>query len=258
MKKEKLYIIKIGGKLLDNEEKLNQIVAGFSKINSKKILVHGGGNFASKLSGKLGVPVRMHHGRRITDKESLDIAIMTYAGLLNKKMVTRMQTAGINAIGLTGADAGSISAVKRPVRDIDYGLVGDITSVNKDVLSLFLNAGLCPVFSAIASDEHGQLLNINADSIAAGLAVSLARDYQIYLLYFFDKEGVVVDNKDERIAETISYQDYLKYKKDEVITGGMLPKLENCFYVLRKGVEEVILGNEQYFSSSKYTKIVMN
>lgn len=240
-----LYIIKIGGNVIDNSEKLHYFLKDFSTLPGYKILVHGGGKVATELSLTLGIEAKLIDGRRITDIETLRIVTMVYAGLINKNIVAQMQAVQCNAIGLTGADGDFIRAKKRPVNTIDYGYVGDLdeNSIHPENISRLLEAGFVPVFSALTHDGEGQLLNTNADTIASALAVSLAKTYETTLIYCFEKKGVLRDIHDETsVISQITPENYIQLKQEEVIFAGMLPKLDNAFSAIQQGVKAVIIG----------------
>src|SRR5690606_26819535 len=233
-----LHIIKIGGNVIDDDIQLQSFLEKFAALQGKKILVHGGGKIATRIAADLGIQAKLVDGRRITDKPMLDVTTMVYAGLTNKHIVSSLQKYDCDALGLCGADGNTIKAVKRPVRKIDYGYVGDILvdSVNTLNIKKFLEAGFTPVFSAITHNGLGQLLNTNADTIASALAVSLAKIYETKLIYCFEKNGVLRNVDDpESVIKSI--------KDDKVIYEGMIPKLENAFDALGKGVKNVYIGN---------------
>lgn len=245
---EKLLVAKIGGNIVDNEEALASFLKDFAAIDQPKILIHGGGKIATRVAEKLGVKTEMINGRRITSKENLDVVVQLYAGLINKNIVAQLQaTQTCNAIGFTGADANLITAVKRPVKDIDYGFVGDVVSVNEDRIHQFLANGLTPVFCAITHDENGQLFNTNADTIASKIAVALSNYYEVSLYYCFELKGVLTDiaNKDS-VIEKINTEKYASLKREGIIADGMLPKMENCFDALQKNVAEVHIANASF------------
>ncbi|QNL50788.1 acetylglutamate kinase [Olivibacter sp. SDN3] len=241
---EKLNIIKIGGNIVEDESTLVRFVKAFAKLPGKKILVHGGGKIASLLANKLGIEAKMVMGRRITDEETLKVVTMVYAGLANKTIVSLLQAVGCNAIGLSGADANTIKTVKRPVREIDYGFAGDMTtsSINTEQIKNLIEIGLYPVFCAISHDGSGQLLNTNADTIASALAVGLASHYKTALIYCFEKKGVLRDiNDDSSVIQHINNLNYNDLKRSGIIADGMIPKLDNAFDALSAGVSEVII-----------------
>lgn len=240
-----LYVIKIGGNVIDNSENLHYFLKDFSALPGYKILVHGGGKIATDLSHSMGIEPKLVDGRRITDIETLRVVTMVYAGLINKNVVAQLQRYDCNAIGLTGADANLIKATKRPVKAIDYGFVGDLsdTSVDQEKLSTLLQSGIVPVFSAITHDGEGQLLNTNADTIASALAVALSSLYDVSLVYCFEKKGVLLDVEDDQsVLREINAAEFSKLKQDNIIAGGMLPKLHNAFQAIEKGVNEVYIG----------------
>ena len=242
---KKLYIIKIGGNVIDNSENLHYFLQDFAGLEGKKILVHGGGKIATELSRTLGIEAKMVEGRRITDIESLRVVTMVYAGLINKNIVAQLQKVNCNAIGLTGADANIIRAVKRPTGVIDYGYVGDLhaTSVATHKLSALIEEGLVPVFAPITHDGKGQLLNTNADTIASGIAVALSERYDVSLVYCFEKKGVLQNVDDEAsVIPQISASEFDGLKEQNIIAGGMLPKLQNAFAAISTGVKEVYIG----------------
>lgn len=241
----KLYVIKIGGNVIDNSENLHHFLSDFAALDGYKILVHGGGKLATDLSHTLGIEPKLVDGRRITDIETLRVVTMVYAGLINKNIVAQLQRYGCNGIGLTGADANLIKAVKRPVKEIDYGFVGDLseTSVDSEKLKALLGDGLVPVFSAITHDGEGQLLNTNADTIAAAIALALSSLYSVSLVYCFEKKGVLRDvNDDASLIRSVSSSEFETLKAENVIAGGMLPKLQNAFQAIGNGVNEVYIG----------------
>ena len=244
--KRHLYVIKIGGNVIDNSENLYRFLKDFTALPGNKILVHGGGKAATLLSETLGIEPKLVDGRRITDIETLRVVTMVYGGLINKNIVAQLQRSGTNAIGLTGADGDFIRAKKRPVKNIDYGFVGDLdeNSINPKNITSLMEAGFTPVFCALTHDGEGQLLNTNADTIASALAVALAKDYDTTLIYCFEKKGVLKDIDDENsLINEINHGYYEELKKQQVIHSGMLPKLDNAFNAIACGVKEVIIGH---------------
>jgi len=242
---KKLTVIKIGGNIIDNPDQLKNFLNNFSAIKGPKILIHGGGKIATKLASDLGIEAKLIVGRRVTDEQTLDIVTMVYAGLINKNIVADLQSVGCNAIGLSGADGNCIKAIKRPVKTIDYGWVGDLleNSVNAESLIAFLNADFAPVFSAITHDGEGQLLNTNADTIASSIAVALSSHFETSLIYCFEKKGVLRDVNDENsVVSEIKEKDFLPLQKEGTVTDGMIPKLQNAFNAINKGVKEVLIG----------------
>ena len=242
--KNKLKIIKIGGNIIDDDHNLASFLTDFARLEGPKILVHGGGKSATKLSEKLGIPTQMIEGRRITSTENLTVVTMVYAGLINKKITARLQGNNCNAIGLSGADANCIQANLRETTPIDFGWVGDISKVNTSTIQLFLTNGLTPVFCAIGHDGNGQLLNTNADTVAAEIAKAMSNEYETELIYCFEKNGVLKDiNDPNSVIARINKKDYQELKKTRVIAEGMIPKIDNCFHALENGVSKVIIGN---------------
>jgi len=241
-----LYVIKIGGNVIDNSENLYRFLKDFNALPGFKILVHGGGKVATQLSETLGIEPKLVDGRRITDIETLRVVTMVYAGLINKNIVAQLQRFGNNAIGLTGADGDFIRAKKRPVKTIDYGFVGDIdeNSIKPQNLVNLMEAGFTPVFCALTHDGEGQLLNTNADTIASALGVAMAKHYYTTLIYCFEKKGVLKDINDESsLIREIGPDYYDELKKEQVIHSGMLPKLDNAFAAIACGVKKVIIGH---------------
>lgn len=242
---EKLTIIKIGGNVIDNSEALHDFLRDFSAMPGKKILIHGGGKIATELGTKLDIEPRMIEGRRITDIDTLRVVTMVYAGLINKNIVAQLQAVSANAIGLTGADGNIIKAKKRPVKEIDYGYVGDLddNSVQTQMLDNLLKADFIPVFCAITHDGESQLLNTNADTIASVIAVAMSKLYQTELIYCFEKKGVLKDvNDDASVVREIKSSDFEGLKADGTVAGGMIPKLHNAFEAINKGVATVYIG----------------
>jgi len=248
---KQLTIIKIGGNVIDNSANLHQFLLDFTALPGDKILVHGGGKIATELGESLGVEAKMVEGRRITDIETLRIVTMVYAGLINKNMVAQLQAKGSNAIGLTGADGNIIKAKKRPVKEIDYGFVGDLdeNSVSSTTLDSLLKAGLVPVLCAITHDGDTQLLNTNADTIASSVAVAMSAVYETRLVYCFEKKGVLRDvNDDDSVVREIKANEFEGLKADGTVQGGMIPKLHNAFEAIKKGVSAVYIGKADELS----------
>ena len=242
----KITIIKIGGKVLTQDELLDSFLKDLSQIEGKKIIVHGGGNLVSDFLYSINHKVQFIEGRRITDKTSLDAVIMNLAGLMNKQLVAKLQALNVNALGLSGADGNLIQAEKRPVKIHDYGFVGDVIGVNTQLLSQLLELGVTPVIASLTHDKKAQLLNTNADTLASSIAQALAKDLDISVMlnFCFDLPFVCKDINDStsRIA-TININNYHKYKASGSISGGMIPKLDNCFNALDKGVKEVTISD---------------
>lgn len=244
--KSNLSVIKIGGNIINDEAKLNAFLLDFAQIDGHKILVHGGGKIATQLNTKLGIETIMHEGRRITSSENLDVVTMVYAGLINKKITSTLQGYNCNALGLSGPDANCILAKKRTPTPIDFGWVGDIESVNSTTIEMFLGHSIAPVFCAISHDGKGQLLNTNADTIASEIAIGMSSIYTTELIYCFEKDGVLLDPSDDSsVISEINSNTYTSLKKNQVITDGMIPKVDNCFHALQNHVSKVIIGNPQ-------------
>ncbi len=242
MQKANLFVIKIGGNIIDNPEASKTFLHDFSELHGAKLLVHGGGKVATQTASRLGIQTQMADGRRITDLPMLEVVTMVYGGLVNKTLVAKLQSLGINAIGLTGADAGIIEAVKRPVKAIDYGYVGDIKAVNGPILASFLNSGLIPVIAPLTYSAAGDLLNTNADTMASATAVALSRFFKVSLIYCFEKDGVLSDPEDDAsVIPELNPVVYGRYKETGAINKGMIPKLDNSFDALRAGVQRVVI-----------------
>ncbi len=250
----KLTIVKIGGNVIEDTKELALFLVRFSKIQGPKILVHGGGKSATEFAKKIGLSPTLVDGRRITDKANLDVAIMTYAGLLNKNIVAGLQKNKCNAIGLTGADANTIVSEKRPVKTIDYGFVGDVKYVNSKSITALILSGLTPVFCALTHDGAGQLLNTNADTIASEVAIAMSASFEVALLYCFELQGVLTDIKDlNSVITQLNTKTYADFLEKGIISEGMLPKLENCFSALHRGVSTIKIGNINMISSDATT-----
>ena len=247
---DNLYIIKIGGNVIDDEKKLDSFLYDYAaiKINPKekslKILVHGGGKLATKMAGQLGIEQTLVEGRRITDAETLKIVTMVYAGYINKNIVAKLQSFNCNAIGLCGADANVVQAHKRTGTTIDYGFAGDVDAINTNFLKSILEQNISIVMSPITHNKEGQLLNTNADTIAQEIAKALSKIYSVHLVYCFEKSGVLMNASDDRtVISRINPSNYKKYKADGIINEGMIPKLDNAFTALEAGVKGVIIGS---------------
>ena len=256
--KQELSIIMIGGNVIENNAELAKFLQVFAQSSGLKILVHGGGKKASEVLTKMGIAPKMVAGRRITDAESLEVITMVYGGLANKNIVARLQANKCNAIGLSGADANIISAHKRPVDTIDYGFAGDIDGVNTKTLSELLHLGLTPVFCALTHDGHGQLLNTNADTIAAEVAIHMSTLYTTTLYYCFEKKGVLHDINDENsVIPHIDHLSYTQFLDQGIIGDGMIPKINNCLDAVARGVHKVCIGHHSMLDSKNemYTTI---
>ncbi|KLT69674.1 acetylglutamate kinase [Flavobacterium sp. ABG] len=247
---KKVTVIKIGGNIIDNPTELEQFLTDFSKIEGYKVVVHGGGKSATKMAQSIGLVPQMIEGRRITDAPMLDVAVMIYAGQINKYIVAQLQAKDNNAIGFSGADGNLIQSEKRNHPTIDYGFVGDVKQVNTTLLATLLQIGIVPVFCAITHDKKGQLLNTNADTIASELAIALAEVFDVTLTYCFEKQGVLSDSEDDTSVITeIDEALYAKLKAEEVIHSGMIPKLDNCFNSLSRGVQKIKIGHHSMLQS---------
>ncbi len=256
MKKE-LHILKIGGAVLEDAAELEETLGFFSNLPGYKLLGHGGGRRASRMSEALGIAPKMFEGRRITDADTLEVVTMVYAGLENKRLAAMLQAMGCNAIGLSGADGNSILAEKRPVGKVDYGFAGDIKQVNARGLSGLIADGFTPVLCAITHDGKGQLLNTNADTIAAELAIALAAHFQVNLYYCFEKAGVMTDVNDPgSVILQLDPEQYARHREDGIIADGMLPKLDNAFRALKAGAASVQVGSRRSLELGKATQLL--
>ena len=248
----KLTLVKVGGAIVENADSLSSLLDKFASIEGHKVLVHGGGRSATRIAERLGLPQQMVAGRRVTDADTLRVVTMVYAGLVNKNIVAQLQARGINALGLTGADMNVISSHRRPPKQVrmddgstqtvDYGFVGDIDQVNADLLADLIAKGVVPVMCPIGHDTQGNLLNTNADTIAAEVAKALARNFEVTLVYCFEKRGVLRDaDDDDSVISYITQTEFPVLVEQGIVSGGMLPKLENAFDAIRAGVHEVVI-----------------
>lgn len=249
--KERLFIIKIGGNVIDDPKNLDSFLKEFANIEGKKILVHGGGKIATSIGEKSGIQSKYIDGRRITDDATIDLVTMVYGGLVNKKIVAKLQWVHCNAIGITGADANLLPAKKRPVKEIDFGWVGDInaTDINPKTWKLFLENGLTPVVAPLTHDGDGHMLNTNADTIASVIAVNLSSVYNVKLVFCFEKNGVLLNVNDENsVVKQLNPNTYQQLKESNSLFAGILPKIDNAFDAINKGVKEVLIGNSSQLS----------
>jgi acetylglutamate kinase len=244
----KLYIIKIGGNVLDDDKSLKSFLSDFATIQEPKILIHGGGKIATKLGDQLGIKSHYVQGRRVTDAQTLDLVTMVYGGLVNKQIVAALQQHHCNAMGVTGADGNLIKAVKRPAGEVDYGFVGDINSdsVNSTLLYFLLKQNVIPVFAPL-THANGVMLNTNADTIASVLAISLSKHFDVRLIFCFEKQGVLTDiNKEDSVIRTLNHSLYKELLAKGTFHDGILPKLENAFKAIQSGVKEVLIGEHTH------------
>jgi acetylglutamate kinase len=258
---DKLYIIKIGGQIIDQPVKLSSFLQDLADLEGKKILVHGGGMLASQMAEQLQVPQLLVEGRRITDAATLRFVTMVYAGYINKNIVAGLQARGCNALGLTGADGNSVQAHKRTGAAMDYGFAGDVDEVNVKLLSALLEMNITPVLAPITHDRKGQLLNTNADTLAQETATALGKNYEVHLVYSFEKAGVLMDTEDaSSVIRQINPGYYAELKQKGLVFAGMIPKLDNAFQALSRGVTRVIIGPAeelpQLINGKKGTSIV--
>jgi len=256
--KQSLVIVKVGGKIVEEPQTLERLLSDFKSIPGNKMLVHGGGRSATALAAKLGIESKMVDGRRITDADMLDVVTMVYGGLVNKNIVARLQALDINAVGMTGADCNVMLSDKRPVKDIDYGFVGDVKAVNSQLLSGLIEQGIVPVLAPLTHDGKGHILNTNADTIAGEAAKALASLYKVTLIYCFEKPGVLLnENDDNSVIPYISYYDFPRLVHDGTISGGMIPKIQNAFNALQAGVSSVLITQAEALDKLTGTTIAL-
>lgn len=272
-----MNIIKVGGAVVENEVSLAALLDRFASLEGNRVLVHGGGRSATAMAAQLGIETTMVNGRRVTDEQMLRVVTMVYGGLVNKRIVAQLQARGVNALGLTGADMNVIHAHRRPVKsvvnaetgerqDVDYGFVGDIDGADGKRLATFLQSGVTPVMAPLSHDGEGNMLNVNADTIAATTAVALAEHFnslatdtereEITLTYCFEKPGVLADPDDDTsVIASITPATFEQYVKDGVISGGMIPKIENAIDALRHGVSRVVITSVDNLTGGTVIKI---
>ncbi len=254
---EKLTLVKVGGKIVEEPETLKQLLYDFSKIEGYKVLVHGGGRSATAIAAKLGIESIMVNGRRVTDEETLKVVTMVYGGLVNKQIVAGLQAIGVNALGLTGADLNYMRSEKRPVKDVNYGFVGDVKEVNADILADLIGKNVVPVLAPLTHDKAGNMLNTNADTIAGEAAKALSKHFEVTLMFCFEKKGVLMsENDDESVIAEITPALFEKYVAEGIISGGMIPKLENSFDAINAGVKQVIITRANLIHTAGGTKVI--
>lgn len=240
--KDKLTIIKVGGKIVEEPDTLAALLRDFAAIDGFKLLVHGGGRSATKIAAQLGIETQMIDGRRVTDQQMLEVVTMVYGGLVNKTIVARLQALGIDALGMTGADMNILRSDRRPVKTVDYGFVGDVKDVNSQALATLIRAGVVPVIAPLTHDGKGSMLNTNADTMAGETAKGLANEFDVQLVYCFEKAGVLRDeNDDDSVIGLVDRDIYTQLRNDGIVVGGMIPKLDNAFEAIDAGVSEVII-----------------
>ena len=257
---ENLSIVKIGGNIIEDENALNTFLKLFANLEGQKILVHGGGKRATAIASKLGITSQMINGRRITDAKTLEVITMVYGGLVNKNIVAKLQAEHVNGIGLTGADINSVKSNKRPVKDIDFGFVGDVEKVDYKSINKLITANFTPVFCAITHDGKGQLLNTNADTVASQVAIAMSYLYKTSIYYCFELNGVLKDINDKNsVIKHIDASLYKELLEQGIIADGMLPKLENCFDALKHGVKTINMGNTSMLTNENdnFTSITL-
>jgi acetylglutamate kinase len=243
---DKLFVIKVGGNIIDDEAKLRSFLQSVALVQSHKILVHGGGKIATTIGNKLGIESKYINGRRITDDDTIDLVTMVYGGLINKKIVAQLQSFNCNAIGLTGADANIIPAKKRAVKEVDFGWVGDIdnSQVKSENLKALLESNFTPILAPLTHDVQGHILNTNADTIASSIAVAISKYYDVRLIYCFEKKGVLENVEDENsVIQLINKEKYKQLIDEQKLFAGILPKIDNAFAAIDAGVHEVLIGD---------------
>lgn len=255
--KQQLTIVKVGGKIVETPETLDRLLHDFSTLKGNKILVHGGGRTATQIANQLNIETHMVEGRRITDEAMLQVVTMVYGGLVNKNLVAKLQSCGVNALGLTGADMNVIHSHKRPLKNgIDYGFVGDVDQVNSSQLEQLLNMGITPILAPLTHNGEGHMLNTNADTIAAETAKALANDFDVTLVYCFEHAGVLTDPDDESsVIPSINHSSFEQLKANGTVSGGMLPKIENSLAAVSAGVSRVIITRADKISTLEGTII---
>ena len=255
--KEKITIIKVGGKIVEEQDSLAALLDRFSAIEGNKVLIHGGGRSATRMAERLGIESRMVNGRRITDSDTLQVVTMVYGGLVNKTIVAQLQARGVNALGLTGADCNIIKAHKRPVGEVDYGFVGDVDKADGLMLSRLIEQGIVPIVAPLTHDGNGNLLNTNADTMAAETAKALSAHYDTRLIYSFEFPGVMRDPDDaDSLIPTITRESYRTLLADGIVSGGMVPKIDNAFNAIDNGVGEVIITRADAIDGIQGTHII--
>lgn len=254
---DKLTVVKVGGKIVEEEDSLKALLAAFSRLPGLKVLVHGGGRSATALSAKLGIESKMVNGRRITDAETLKVVTMVYAGLVNKNIVARLQALNVNALGLTGADLNYMQSDKRPVVDgVDFGFVGDPVAVNSDLLASLIAKGVVPVLAPITHDKKGNLLNTNADTIAGEAAKALAKHFEVTLMYCFEKKGVLADaDNEDSVIPSLNEVQFHQLVEQGTIAGGMIPKIQNSLAAVKAGVKQVVITQADDINANSGTVI---
>ena len=256
--KKAITIIKVGGKIVEERESLMQLLDRFAAIEGEKVLIHGGGRSATRIAEKLGIESRMIDGRRVTDEATLGVVTMVYGGLVNKNIVAGLQARGVNALGLTGADCNVIHAHKRPVKEIDWGFVGDVDGADGKMLSALIEQGIVPVVAPLTHDGKGNMLNINADTMAAETAKALAPYYDVTLTYCFEFPGVMRNPEDATsVIPEITTDDYRMFKEQGIVSGGMIPKIDNAFNALNNGVKKVIITRADSIDGKHGTHIML-
>ena len=255
--KEKITIIKVGGKIVEEHESLNSLLDRFAQIEGRKVLIHGGGRSATRIAERLGIESRMVGGRRITDSDTLQVVTMVYGGLVNKNIVAQLQARGVNALGLTGADCNIIRAHKRPVGEVDYGFVGDVDRADGAMLSRLIEQGIVPIIAPLTHDGNGNMLNTNADTMASETAKALSAHYETRLIYSFEHPGVMRDPDDAAsLIPTITRESYRTLLADGTVSGGMIPKIDNAFNAIENGVREVIITRADAIDGIQGTHII--
>lgn len=256
--KETITVVKVGGAVVEDGSQLYNLLSAFKDIKGRKVLVHGGGRSATVIASKLGIESKMVNGRRITDQDMLEVVTMVYGGLVNKNVVAKLQSLGVNALGLTGADMNVMLSHKRPLKDgVDFGFVGDVDRADSDILHNIIEQGITPVMAPLTHDGQGNILNTNADTIAAETAKALAKHYDVTLMYCFEKNGVLANaNDDNSVIPVITANDFHNLVDNGTIAGGMIPKIENALAAIRQGVKKVVITNANAIDGKHGTTIL--
>lgn len=252
--KEPLTVVKVGGAVVEDEQQLSSLLDHFAAISGHKVLVHGGGRSATRIAASLGIESQMVNGRRITDADMLRVVTMVYGGLVNKNIVARLQAHGIDALGLTGADMDVIRSHRRPAGEVDYGFVGDVDYADGGKMKVLIQQGITPVMAPLTHDGKGNMLNTNADTIASEVAKALAPFFDVTLIYSFEMPGVM--DADGKVISKITRESFQKYVDEGVISGGMIPKIENALQAVNAGVRRVIITQANAIDGKNGTAVV--
>lgn len=263
---EKVIVIKVGGAVVEDEATLKALIRDFAALEGYKVLVHGGGRSATRIAAQLGIESQMVGGRRITGDDMISVVTMVYGGLVSKRLVALLQAEGVNALGVTGADMDLIRSHKRPLKKVtlndgttqmvDFGWVGDVDRADGLRLKQLLESGVVPVVAPLTHDGEGHILNTNADTMAQTVATALSSYFDVTLTYCFEKPGVLRNaNDDNSVIPSITPANYEQLKAEGIVSGGMIPKLDNAFQALNSGVGKVIITQATNLDGLKGTCI---